>query len=155
MSTATVVDVDPAEASASVAESMERLTTVTRRTVRDAAARFDLQPAAWGVFRFVLRTGRLQAHTIVSELGMDKGAVSRHLKELRLRGLIETERDEVDARIVWISASETARARAAEATEQWMARLQGLLGTWTEEEAELFSALLDRFSRADWTPPRG
>ena len=85
------------------------------RVVRAAAAELgaDLQPAAWSVFREVVRTRRVQANGIVGMLGMDKSAVSRHLKELRERGLVDAQRDELDARAVWISPTPVALERFA------------------------------------------
>jgi DNA-binding MarR family transcriptional regulator len=134
----------------SVNDSLERLATAARHASRRAASRFevDLQPAAWSVFREVLRGGRVQPNTVAADLGMDKSAVSRHLKELRTRGMVSADRDERDARVVWISATPRAVVQAAAANEEWNARLRGLLGRWNPEEAEAFAVLLARFSEA-------
>ncbi len=151
------VVVDTEEAIRSITESFERLAVGARHSVRSAAARLspDLQPAAWPVFREVARTGRIQASAIVSTLGMDKSAVSRHLKELREQGLVEAERDDQDARIVWISPTPLAIRQSAAVFEDRQSRLRSTLTGWSPEDLERFAVLLDRLAPATgpWPEP--
>lgn len=139
---------DTDEAIRSINESFERLVVSARHSVRSAAALLsaDLQPAAWPVFREVVRTGRMQASTIVSTLGMDKSAVSRHVKELRERGLVEAERDAHDARVVWISPTPLAIRQSAAVFEDQQSRLRSALTGWSPEDLERFAVLLDRLA---------
>ena len=140
--------VDTDAAIGSINDSFERLVLGARRAVRRSAAALadDLQPAAWPVFREVARTGRVQVGAIVSTLGMDKGAVSRYLKELREHGLVEAERDEHDARNVWITPTPVGRERAAQLAVEQRERLRDALADWSPEDIERFAVLLDRFS---------
>ena len=146
MATVEVVDTD--EAIRSINESFERLAIGARQTVRASAASLsaDLQPAAWPVFREIVRAGRVQASTIVAALGMDKSAVSRHVKELREHGLIEAERDQHDARVVWISPTPLAVAQVTAVVEDQQSRLRANLAAWSSEDIDRFATLLDRFS---------
>jgi DNA-binding MarR family transcriptional regulator len=132
----------------SLGDSFERLVTAARRSIRVSAAGIaeDLQPAAWPVFREIVRNERIQATSIVAILGMDKSAVSRHVKELRGLGLIEATRDEADARAVWISPTDAGRARIGEVFAAQQRRLREQLETWPEEDVERFAELLARFS---------
>lgn len=147
----TVRTVDTTEAIRSINTSFERLARSGRQAARAAAARFDteLQPASWSVFREVLRAGPVQANALAADLGMDKSAVSRHLKELKGRGMISARRDERDARVVWLSATPEAAERATAANEEWSSRLHELFATWDPHEVESFAALLARFSEAE------
>lgn len=149
---ATVSGVETGEAIRSINESFERLATAARRAGRSAAAVFDaeLQPAAWSVFREVLRSGRVQPHSLAASLSMDRSAVSRHLKELRERGLIEAERDEQDARSTWVRAEPAAAERAEAVLSARRAALQQRLGTWDPADLDRFAVLLDRFADPDW-----
>jgi DNA-binding MarR family transcriptional regulator len=151
--TATVGAVDTDEAIRSINESFERLVLGARRYARRAAGELaeDLPPAAWPVFREVLRCERVQAGTIVHALGMDKSAVSRHIKELREHGLLEAERDEHDARAWWLTVPPEARARMASIAAGQQERLRAQLASWEPEDLERFAVLLDRFS----TPAAG
>lgn len=146
--TATVGAVDTDDAIRSINESFDRLASGARRTVRRAAARLagDLQPAAWPVFREVVRGERVQASAIVAALGMDKSAVSRHIRELREHGLVDAERDERDARIVWITPTPLALTKVAEVMADQQARLRATLASWSEPDLERFALLLERFS---------
>lgn len=137
------------EAIRTILESFDRIFIGVRRTVRLAAAALgpDVQPAAWPVFREVVRAERVQASTLVSTLGMDKSAVSRHLKELREHGLVDAERDADDARIAWLSPTPLAHERLDAITEGQRDRLRALLEPWPPEDVERFSELLARFSR--------
>jgi DNA-binding MarR family transcriptional regulator len=138
----------------SIGESFDGIAIGVRRSVRTAAAALgtDVQPAAWAVFREVVRMRRVQANAIVAQLGMDKSAVSRHLKELRERGLVEAERDEQDARAVWISPTPAALERFADIVEAQQGRLGAVLAGWPAEDVERFAQLLDRFARAVSAP---
>lgn len=146
--TATVADMDADEAIRAISESFDRLATGARRTVRASATQLadGLQPAAWPVFREVVRAERIQASTIVGLLGMDKSAVSRHLKELRELGLVDTRRDDQDARVMWLTATPLARTRLAAVIETQQGRIREALGTWEPEDVERFARLLARFS---------
>ncbi len=142
------------EAIRSIGDSFDGIAIGVRRSVRIAAAELgtDIQPAAWAVFREVVRTGRVQANTIVGQLGMDKSAVSRHLKELRERGLVDAQRDEDDARAVWISPTPAALERFAHIVRLQQGRLGGALADWPAEDVERFARLLERFSHAVSSP---
>ena len=147
---ATVAGVETDEAIRTISESFDRIATGARRSVRASATELaeGLQPAAWPVFREVVRAERIQASTIIATLGMDKSAVSRHLKELREHGLVDAERDDHDARVFWISPTPLALARLAVVVETQQARLREGLDTWEPEDVERFARLLARFSGA-------
>ncbi|TDS77149.1 MarR family transcriptional regulator [Amnibacterium kyonggiense] len=143
--------VETDDAIRTIIESFDRIFVGVRRTVRIAAAALgpDVQPAAWPVFREVVRAERVQATTLVATLGMDKSAVSRHLKELREAGLVDAERDPTDARIAWLSPTPLAHERLDAITEAQRERLRVLFASWPADDVERFSALLARFSSTD------
>jgi DNA-binding MarR family transcriptional regulator len=145
--------VDTDEAIRSINESFDRLVIGARRTMRSATAQLaaDLQPAAWPVFREVILGGRVQASAIVTALGVDKSAVSRHLKELRERGLVDSARDEHDARVIWITPTPLALRRVDAISAEQQSLLRSSLDTWSAEDLESFARLLDRFSQPHGT----
>jgi DNA-binding MarR family transcriptional regulator len=140
--------VDTDDAIRSINESFDRIANGARRTIRRAASRLagDLQPAAWPVFREVVRGERVQASAIVASLGMDKSAVSRHVKELREHGLVDAERDAQDARIIWITPTPLALARVAEVMAEQQAILRATFTSWSADDLERLAVLLERFS---------
>lgn len=153
----TVARVHSPEAVESIGESLDRISTAARRSVRIAAAALadDLQPAAWPVFREVVRVEQVQASAIVATLGMDKSAVSRHLKDLRAHGLIAARRDESDARIVWITVTPAGRERLAVVTATLQARVRARMDGWSAEDVDRFAELVARFSNGSPTTSGG
>jgi DNA-binding MarR family transcriptional regulator len=139
---------EPDESTRAISDSFDRLATGARRTIRAAATQLDddLQPAAWPVFREVVRAERIQASSIVGILGMDKSAVSRHLKELRECGLLEAERDEQDARVVWLTPTPSGATRYREVVATQQDRIRSALDGWEPDDVERFARLLTRFS---------
>ncbi|WP_375400020.1 MarR family winged helix-turn-helix transcriptional regulator [uncultured Amnibacterium sp.] len=140
----------------SINESFDRLGAAVRRSAREAAEQLHpgLQPAALPLFREVLREGRMQPHVLATRLGMDKGAVSRHLKELREQGLVQAERDETDARAIWISATPDAVQRAEAGWAIRQSALHTRLASWDPDDLDRFAVLLDRFADPEWLRER-
>lgn len=139
----------------SIEQSFLRLSAVVRANLREAANGLgpDVQPAAWTVLRAVMRLAPTQAGAIAAATGMDKSAVSRQLKELRERGLVAIEQSPEDARAVVVTPTEDARMRVRVITDVWRGRFRDIFGSWTDEELQTFSVLLDRFAAS--MPPAG
>ena len=149
---ATVGAVATDDAIRSINESFERIAVAARRAGRSAAQQFDadLQPATWAVLREVLRAGRVQPHVLADTMSMDRSAVSRHLKDLRERGLVQTERDEQDARGTWVSLTTEATARAEAVVGERRRSLHDRLAAWDPDELDRFAGLLERFADPVW-----
>ncbi len=149
---ATVGAVATEDAIRSINESFERIAVAARRAGRSAAQQFDadLQPVTWAVLREVLRAGRVQPHALAETMSMDRSAVSRHLKDLRERGLLQHERDEQDARSTWVSLTPEAAARADAVVLERRLGLRERLDAWDPDDLERFAQLLDRFADPVW-----
>ena len=140
---------------AAIEQAFARLFLVVKARMREAAATVDseIQPATWTVLRQVLREPAGHPGDIVLATGMDKSAVSRHLKLLRSRGLVEMSHSAEDGRSVVVTPTESARAGAAIAAELWNQRYRGFLESWSTEDLATFTRLLDRFADVDqWSP---
>jgi DNA-binding MarR family transcriptional regulator len=141
----------------SIEQSFSQLFGVVKAAMREAAATLgpDVQPAAWVVLRWVLRNAPTQAGAIAAGTGMDKSAVSRQLKDLRERGLVDAEQSATDARSVLISPTPEALRRVGLVRDEWSRRFRGILGTWSDDELSTFAVLLERFAAAEpWLRPR-
>lgn len=149
---ATVGAVATDDAIRSINESFERIAVAARRAGRSAAQQFDaeLQPATWAVLREVLRVGRVQPHALAETMSMDRSAISRHLKDLRERGLVQAERDEQDARATWVSLTPEAAARAEAVIGTRRRGLHERLDAWDPDDLERFAELLERFADPVW-----
>lgn len=137
------------EAVRTLAVALDALVPLIRRTVRDVTASFasDLPRSAWTVLECVCHNAPVQSRAIAEAIGMDRGALSRHLKDLRGRGLIETVRDESDARIVWVTPTDDAIALRAASLDRRAQRLRNILEGWDTDEVTAFAALFDKFAQ--------
>ena len=148
---------DPAEIVDSIEQSFSQLFGLVKAAMREAAATLgpDVQPAAWVVLRWVLRNAPTQAAAIAAATGMDKSAVSRQLKDLRERGLVNAEQSATDARAMLISPTPEALRRVGLVRDEWSRRFRDILGTWSEDELSTFAVLLERFAASEpWLRPR-
>jgi DNA-binding MarR family transcriptional regulator len=142
-------DIDVAVAA--IEQAFARLFVVVKARMREAAATVDpeIQPATWTVLRQVLRSPSAHPGDIVAATGMDKSAVSRHLKLLRSRGLVDMIHSPEDGRSIIVTPTDSARAGVATAADLWNERYRGFLETWSAADLATFTSLLDRFADVD------
>ncbi|MET0589803.1 MAG: MarR family winged helix-turn-helix transcriptional regulator [Naasia sp.] len=137
----------------SIEQSFGSLFRFVKANLHDSAAKLDpeLQPTAWSVMRNLLRDSPLPVGSLAAAMGVDKSVVSRQVKDLRERGLVETVPSADDARVVMVSPTALAIERAGVIAEENRARYRTFLETWSEDELTEFARLLDRFSHiTDW-----
>lgn len=143
-----VDDRDPIE---SIEQSFSTLFRFVKSLARESAAQVapGLPPAAWTVLRQLVRESPVQVGALVTATGMDKSSVSRHLRDLRERGLVETSHSADDARAVMVRPT----ARATEDVEAVVAdakqRYRRFLDTWSEDELREFAASLERLAQVE------
>jgi DNA-binding MarR family transcriptional regulator len=98
---------------------------VTARALNEAAPELTL--GQWRVLVLIDRPEGLSVGAIAATLGSKIAAVSRLLGRLRSRGLVETRRDESDARVVLVSLTTSGRDLRSDVVEQRRAELAGAL----------------------------
>ncbi len=116
--------------------------------VRARAVHDELQPASYLLLTHLSRTGPSRSSTVVEELGIDKGAVSRqiqHLVDLRLLG---REPDPDDRRATLLSLTEDARTRLEAVAAERHERFDRRLGDWSDAELHAFADQLARYNAA-------
>ena len=126
--------------------SFHRLGTAWKQAARAQAPAVhpELRPAAWMVFRTVIQSEPIAVADIIAETGMDKSVVSRQLKALREWELIEVERDEEDARVVVVRATEVGRERSRLVRAGIRERYRAALADWVPGEVATLAELLER-----------
>jgi DNA-binding MarR family transcriptional regulator len=77
---------------------------------------------------------------------VDKSVISRQLKDLRERGLVETTPSAEDARVSLVTPTKLAVEKAGAIAEQAKNRYTDFLDTWSSEDLAEFARLLERFS---------
>jgi DNA-binding MarR family transcriptional regulator len=112
--------------------------------VRARAVHPDLQPASYLLLAHLEERGPSRSSTVVDELGIDKGAVSRQITHLVELGLLERTPDPHDGRAVLLSLSDDAAARLARVRAERSERFERRLSGFTTTE---LSALADQLAR--------
>ena len=142
---------DPIE---SIEQSFSTLFRFVKAMARDSAAQLapGLTPAAWAVLRQLVRESPVQVGALVAATGMDKSSVSRHLRDLRERGLVETSHSADDARAVMVRPTAAAREGVEAVVAAAKQRYRSFLDTWTEDELQEFAVSLERLAQIERFP---
>lgn len=117
---------------------------------KTVAARFgsDLSPLEFGVLRYVLRHAPVRSAAIVSSFELDKATVSRAIKVLRDKDLIESTPDPSDGRASILEPTARAQADFERYRDETRQRYRALLDDWTEGDLSDLARLLTRLAEA-------
>ncbi|MDM4762772.1 helix-turn-helix domain-containing protein [Galbitalea sp. SE-J8] len=109
----------------------------------------ELQPVGFGLLRVVLgQDAGTRAADLCAQLGIDKGAISRQVTQLKELGLVETAPDPADGRASLITATPAARAAVDAARADIRLDYARVFEGWDERELADFARLLERFVEA-------
>lgn len=135
--------------------SFSELFAQTRRLFAEFADRVSpgMLPASYRVFSTIARHGTVTASTLAEELLVDKGQVSRMVKELITLGLVQTAPDPDDRRSRLLSVTPLGEERLEAAREPMHDHLARGLTIWSDEEIASLTALLHAFATGA-EPPR-
>ncbi len=106
----------------------------------------ELQPSAYALLARVDELGSLRASDLSGYFGIDKGAVSRHVRLLERIGLVAREPDPADGRAQRLVVTGEGRARLALARDGRRRLVREQLGRWPDADVASFADLLGRFN---------
>ena len=89
--------------------------------------------------------GPMRSADLSHYLQLDPSTVSRHINTLVDGEFVAKTTDDHDRRVQWIQITETGRARLQTRMNERITQLEKVTDSWTEDDRELFSALLSRF----------
>lgn len=115
---------------------------------RARAVHPDLAPSTYLLLAHVAETGPLRASTLVDDMGMDKGAVSRQVTHLVDLGLLERSQDPDDGRATLLVASADARDRLDRVGRERSERFGRMLSDWSEADLTDLADRLTRYNAA-------
>ncbi|MEZ5094045.1 MarR family winged helix-turn-helix transcriptional regulator [Nocardioides sp.] len=121
-----------------------------RRVVADRARAVhpDLTGASYLLLGHLLEHGPMRSSCLVETFGVDKGAVSRQVRQLLDLGLVERRPDPEDGRAQLVAVSESAREALVEVSGQRRKLLADRLSDWTEDDLRGFVSVLGRYNAA-------
>lgn len=121
-----------------------------RRVIGDRARAVhpDLAPASYLLLAHLAESGPLRASSLVGEIGIDKGALSRQVQHLVDLGLLTRTADPADGRATLLAVSEDGQQRLDRVQRERSERFGQKLGDWSDEELADFASRLARYNAA-------
>jgi DNA-binding MarR family transcriptional regulator len=99
--------------------------------------------AQYSILGFVLRFGVVQLTELADSLYLDRTTLSRNLKPLEKRGLIQINKSRTDARAREVSLTEDGKRQFREASKYWRKAQKKIVSTFGEDNwASLEATLL-------------
>ncbi len=111
------------------------------RARREAPEGFGMQHLL--VMKILATEGPQKQTDLAGLLGISKGAASQTLRGLEEGGFIERRRDEGDARVHWIHATDRARRFKAELEDRMSALFQDVFQDWGDDDVRRMGQMLD------------
>jgi DNA-binding MarR family transcriptional regulator len=116
---------------------------VQRRMQRLAGV--ELDPSAFVAIMRIAEHGPIRLTDLAHQLWLDLSVVSRKVRQLEDRGLVERVVDPSDARAALVAITDAGREIADRLASGRQQMLDGLFGSWGERDTKRFADLLDRF----------
>lgn len=142
------LDEEFVEALTDLESEFGELITHFRRTVLENAERLSpgMLPTAYKTFTTIVRFGTTTASVLSEMMDMDKGQLSRTLRELEGLDLIQRRPDPDDRRATLLSPTPEGLTRLAAARRPQEGRMLRVLSDWDLEEIRTLTSLLHRLT---------
>lgn len=145
-----VLDEERVTAITALESEFGELITHFRRVVMETANRLSpgMLPSAYKAFTTIVRYESSTASALTEVLQMDKGQLSRTVRELEELGLIQRAPDPEDRRSTLLSATADGLARLAAARRPQEGAMLRRLAHWELDEISALTDLLHRLTAA-------
>jgi DNA-binding MarR family transcriptional regulator len=139
---------DRDRATADIEAAVGELFRSGRTWAKGMAGRFEppLSPIGYALLRHVHQHAPVRSGDIVTTFGMDKGAVSRQISQLRELGLVEAAPDPEDRRATLLTLTPAALEAFDAFRTETRRQYQGVLADWSDDELRAFAQALERFN---------
>lgn len=143
-----VLDEERLSAITALESEFGELITHFRRVVMENANRLSpgMLPTAYKAFTTIVRYESSTASALADVLQMDKGQLSRTVRELEELGLIQRAPDPADRRSTLLSPTADGLERLALARRPQEGEMLRQLGSWSTEDITGLTALLNRLT---------
>ncbi len=130
-----------------VENELARLVHQVRQTLLEIARAIEptLQPATYRIFATVVRDPQTTSSALAERLQMDKGQVSRALRDLEELRLVQRSPDPTDGRSTLLSPTAEGTARFERAHAPRRGLLAEVFESWDLDDITAFTNLLRRF----------
>lgn len=135
---------EPATAEEAVVNAMVRVGKRLRRRVPGDEIEFS----SLALLKTIAADGPMRLTTVAAALHLDASTVSRHVRSLEDRGLLERATDPDDGRASQVAITAEGRRSLAEGAQRRRALVGEALADWSDEDRETLRVLLHRLSTA-------
>jgi DNA-binding MarR family transcriptional regulator len=121
---------------------------VPARLRRSVAAHGGIDPSDFPVLRWIEAWGPLRLTDLAERIDLDASTVSRRVRDLEGKGLVNRTADADDQRASLIELAPEGRRLLARAREVHRRVLEAALAEWPTTDVQAFGDLLQRFTTA-------
>ena len=136
----------PPSAPASAEEAVLFMLMQLGRRMRQRHADDDIDPAAMPLLHILRCTGATRLTDLAGRLRLDASTVSRQIRQLEERGLVERSDDPDDRRASQVALAAQGEKALAAALERRKDSFAEVLGSWSATDRERLRQLLSRFA---------
>lgn len=115
------------------------------RRMRQRFAEDQIEFSSVPLLKTLLCHGPMRLSALAAELELDASTVSRHVRQLEDRGLLERADDPDDRRASRVTVSEHGRSCLENAANSRRAMIATVLERWSDADREQLRLLLNRF----------
>jgi DNA-binding MarR family transcriptional regulator len=135
----------PAEPS-TVEEAVLVTTVRVGRRLRQRLPGEELEFSSIALMKTLAHHGQMRLSALAATLDLDASTVSRHVRSLEDRGLIERATDPADGRASVVAVTAEGLERLEQGGARRRAMIADLLADWSEEDREALRRLLNRLA---------
>jgi len=135
---------EPIPAPDTAEDALMSLLMALGRRMRQRQPGDALDYSAFPILKLLTHQGPMRLSAVASVLGLDASTVSRHVRQLEDRGLLERTDDPDDRRASRVAVSEHGSACLAAAFETRRHLITDALDGWTDQERDTLRLLLHR-----------
>jgi DNA-binding MarR family transcriptional regulator len=105
-----------------------------------------VDPSSFPLARQLMCTDAMRVSDLAATIGLDASTVSRQIKQLEDKGILERTPDPADGRASLVRLTATGRTTMQAAFKRRFERIQGVLGSWNDADRAQLQRLLTRLA---------
>jgi len=105
-----------------------------------------VEPACFPLAKQLMRPDAMRLSDLAADIGLDASTVSRQIKQLEDKGIVERTPDPADGRASLVRLTDDGRATMQAAFSRRYQRIQGVLAHWSDADRAQLQTLLTRLA---------
>ena len=139
-------DVWPSPEPATAEEAVVGLLMQAGRKLRTRHPEDQVDPSTFALVRTLMCRDEMRLSDLASELGLDASTVSRQIKQLEDKAIVERAADPADGRAFLVRLTDFGATHMRAAFERRFLRIQSAVEPWSDEDREQLRTLLHRLT---------